>query len=50
MALKPVSRDLLKQFGLDDGEINVYLVALSLGEFSLYDLAYHLSLPQEAVE
>ncbi|MEM2574208.1 MAG: hypothetical protein QXF77_07340 [Candidatus Jordarchaeales archaeon] len=45
MPLKPVSKELLGNFGLSEGEINVYLAALSLGEFSVYDLACHLLLP-----
>lgn len=49
MRLKPVSKELLGQFGLGEGEINVYLAALSLGVFSVYDLACHLSLPPEAI-
>ncbi|MEM3512491.1 MAG: helix-turn-helix domain-containing protein [Candidatus Jordarchaeales archaeon] len=50
MPLKPVSKELLGNFGLSEGEINVYLAALSLGEFSVYDLACHLSLPEEAIK
>ncbi|MEM1884744.1 MAG: helix-turn-helix domain-containing protein, partial [Candidatus Jordarchaeales archaeon] len=49
MPLKIVSKELLGQFGLSESEVNVYLVALSLGEFSVYDLASHLSLPYESV-
>lgn len=50
MPLKPISKELLGNFGLSEGEINVYLAALSLGEFSIYDLACHLSLPEEAIK
>ncbi|MEM2156174.1 MAG: helix-turn-helix domain-containing protein, partial [Candidatus Jordarchaeales archaeon] len=50
MPLKPVSKELLGNFGLSEGEINVYLAALSLGEFSVYDLACHLLLPEEAIK
>lgn len=50
MPLKTISKELLGQFGLGESEINVYLVALSLGEFSVYDLASHLSLPYESIK
>ena len=49
MSLKPISRELLENFGLSESEINVYLAALSLREFSVYDLACHLSLSEEAI-
>ncbi|MHA1632540.1 MAG: helix-turn-helix domain-containing protein [Candidatus Freyarchaeota archaeon] len=49
MSSKQISRELLEQFGLSGDEINVYLAALGLGEFSLSDLVNCLALPFDVV-